>query len=658
MAGKSRKEIHDLYRKGEVAKALAAQRSLIEALGESASVDDVKFLGVLQFASGHYGPAAETMKQGQARWPHDPDFAKNVGVCLSRIGKDREALTWLEQAVAEHPKDANLHDALARLYGRARQEDQARHHGETSLRLKDQAAAAVTPVHDLQGVPVPPFDPDRPERNLISFSLWGSAARYLDGAISNARLAPHLYPEWRCRFHVDETVPPRVLAELIDHGAGVVVMPNQRRLYEGLFWRFLVANDASVERYLVRDADSVIGLRERLAVEEWIESGRHFHVMRDWWSHSDPVLAGLWGGVAGALPPLPPLFDAYLEDPVKNANCDQKFLKEVVWPFARTSVLAHDRYYRVLDAKQFPSLVKPQGRQHIGDNADFRGLPELGKLQSRAAGRSFSARKRFIFTITTGRSGTAFLAALLRENLADAEVHHERTGFGRFGVTAPDASTCALFNSEGNVSEVRHFWRRKLGLARQGEAGSYVETSHVLAKAGLIENLEALGPAAEIHLVLLRRDSFATAWSLANRFDFANRRFDWLFGLDPSYPRNIVSPKPLAPHGVLGSCLWYVAEILTRGEYYRRLLTGRRNIRIHQVTLEDLGTEQGAAALISALNDGVASTSVVMPQEMNGTRQWSLGQKKSEALRKLVAAYPFDPAKLAAQFFDAGRRLG
>jgi hypothetical protein len=53
----------------------------------------------------------------------------------------------------------------------------------------------------------------------------------------------------------------------------------------------------------VRDADSVLNLRERLAVDDWLASGRWFHIMRDWWSHTDLVLAGMWGGVAGVLPP-------------------------------------------------------------------------------------------------------------------------------------------------------------------------------------------------------------------------------------------------------------------------------------------------------------------------------------------------------------------
>ena len=69
---------------------------------------------------------------------------------------------------------------------------------------------------------------------------------------------------------------------------------------------------------------------------------------------------------------------------------------------------------------------------------------------------------RFVFTITTGRSGSAYLADLLGSNLQDATVFHERTGWLNFGVVTPDLSDFTVFNSIGNVEKVQAFWRRKL----------------------------------------------------------------------------------------------------------------------------------------------------------------------------------------------------
>jgi hypothetical protein len=45
----------------------------------------------------------------------------------------------------------------------------------------------------------------------------------------------------------------------------------------GMFWRFLVADDPSVDRFIVRDADSRLNPRDALAVAEWVRSGTALH---------------------------------------------------------------------------------------------------------------------------------------------------------------------------------------------------------------------------------------------------------------------------------------------------------------------------------------------------------------------------------------------
>lgn len=51
-------------------------------------------------------------------------------------------------------------------------------------------------------------------------------------------------------------------------------------LVQGMFWRWLVAEDPDVERFLIRDVDSRLNEREARAVDEWILSGKAYHIMR------------------------------------------------------------------------------------------------------------------------------------------------------------------------------------------------------------------------------------------------------------------------------------------------------------------------------------------------------------------------------------------
>lgn len=68
--------------------------------------------------------------------------------------------------------------------------------------------------------------------------------------------------------------------------------------------------------------------------------------------------------------------------------------------------------------------------------------------------------KTFFFTITAGRTGTAYLAEQLTANVVCAEVHHDILGYDTFGVDAPDVSYLTLFNSQGNTDKVRAFWEQ------------------------------------------------------------------------------------------------------------------------------------------------------------------------------------------------------
>ena len=367
-AGPLRLRARDAYCRGDVAAAIGIQRSLIDATRKDAHPGDYFFLASMRAAAGDHRARRDLMIEGHAHWPEEPHFVGSIGLCEAHLRRWPEAIDWLERAIALTPTNANLHDCLCRVYGETGDLDRARRHGETSLTLKDSATARMAPAVDLSTLPVPPFRADAPERNVIAFSLYGDKPRYCEAALENARVAPGLYPGWRCRFYCDLTVPAEIRSGLMAAGAQIVLKAGQDQLYEGLFWRFHIANDPNVDRYLVRDCDSLVNPREQQAVQAWIESGRHFHVMRDFFSHSELILAGMWGGVRGALPKLRPLYRPYLEDAAKTAHCDQKFLREQVWPTVRHSACIHDSLFRVLGAQPFPPGADlPPGR-HVGQD--------------------------------------------------------------------------------------------------------------------------------------------------------------------------------------------------------------------------------------------------------------------------------------------------
>ena len=270
-----------------------------------------------------------------------------------------------------------------------------------------------------------------------------------------------------------------------------------------------------------------------------------------------------------------------------------------------------------------------------------------------------SGGKNFLFTMTTGRSGTQYLTELLRRNLPDADCHHEILDWDRFGVDMPDLSTMMLFNAQGNVAKVREFWGKKLARIALTPRRFYVETSHMLMKAGLIENLAPLTEAGRVHLVMLERDPFATILSFLNRGDFASHGNQWIWYLDPRYPRNIVNALPAMERGGLsGVCLWYIAEIRVRAAYYAKLLEGRPEIVIHRCSLEALCRRDGAASLLAALGAAAAPEAIDLPPPQNeNIEKTALPPAEEAALRQLIAEMPFNAEAIAEETVKRGFRF-
>jgi len=267
--------------------------------------------------------------------------------------------------------------------------------------------------------------------------------------------------------------------------------------------------------------------------------------------------------------------------------------------------------------------------------------------------------ERLVYSISTGRCGTVFLTNLIRENLPErsAVVRHERFGPLNFGVHTPDLSHMTGFNTFGNVDYIREFWRRKLNHDVAEAAPTYVEMSHVLAKAGLLENLDLLGDAITIDIIVLTRRIEDIVWSYVNHFDFMNFGFMWPFTLDPRYPNTILRLQPLKNLSPARIAHWYVCEMWTRAAYYEQLLRDATNVRFHRVRLEDVSHPDGADAFLSELFQDRSKRPMLMPNRANSTRRPHFPQSVRDEVERICEKFSIDPHKMAAEFLDSGRRL-
>jgi hypothetical protein len=305
--------------------------------------------------------------------PDDRRLRRSLILTLCNMQRHADAVPQAEQYVAQHGEDAVMLNVLkvASFYsGRA---DEALRYGQRALELRDAQACASPPAMTVT-------EPTgRQGRQVISFSLWGSAPVYCAGAMINLVLARTVYPGWTCRFYVDASVP-RACVEFL-RGNGAELRPiEQEYPATGQLQRFLVMNDPSVERFLVRDCDARLSAAEAELVAEWTASGRPFHVVRDHVLHNEPIMAGLWGGRTDCGIDMVALIKrCFVHGPTAKYGDDQHLLGRMLWPLIRGRCLVHDKHYRLAGVHTVP-LRDPNSRFGAGHQDTAAVLAEAERL--------------------------------------------------------------------------------------------------------------------------------------------------------------------------------------------------------------------------------------------------------------------------------------
>ncbi len=324
--------------------------------------------------------------------------------CLMRAGRHEEAHAvylkiWHSPPAMQQQASATWLDGLTEVCGWLGDFAAVRNYGLCSLARADAQHGAAA-GHPLSGPPAP-FDARQPSRNVIAYSLFGANPRYCETMVKNADVARDLFPEWTCRVYLDDSVPQHVGARLRAAGADVIdIARTAHRDIHPLMWRFLVVDDPTVQRFLIRDADSLLSEREQAAVHEWQRSPYWFHHMRDYFTHTELLLAGMWGGCTGALQGVAESIRAFMARANDRGRfVDQHFLRECLWPTVRQSVLQHDDLFGFLEARPFPAHAPIRWNTehfHVGSNVGHMGVG------ARSASRSDGELQRWALVTAQG----------------------------------------------------------------------------------------------------------------------------------------------------------------------------------------------------------------------------------------------------------------
>jgi hypothetical protein len=195
-------------------------------------------------------------------------------------------------------------------------------------------------------------------KKVISFSLWGNNLTYNIGAIKNAELAKEIYPDFECWFYIHkDTVPQETIDALNSLSNTKIIFKIGDLNNENCkprMWRYEPIDDLEVELILSRDTDTRILLREKLAVDEWIQSNKLFHIMRDHPHHNFCILAGMFG--TKKIPQIQSwtnIINSY--NKTDNRMYDQDFLRDYIYPLIKNNSIIHASFNKMEPhAKNFP----------------------------------------------------------------------------------------------------------------------------------------------------------------------------------------------------------------------------------------------------------------------------------------------------------------
>ena len=240
-----------------------------------------------------------------------------------------------------------------------------------------------------------------PGQKIIAFTFYGNLnSKYFAGIASNAASIQSSYPGYVMRLYFNKNSMRRdglnkicdlfckhPNVDLCDVGQ-IQQYPHLAKKF-GMIWRFTPMADPLVEEWHSRDLDSKILQREVSAVQDWQQSQKSFHIMRDHPLHTVPILGGMFGMKIPKknFPQMKRIFEDilnFVEDKWFK-GLDQNALSALLWPEAQKDMVAHDSYHchhfpsehnRPWPTQRIsgPDFSAPGEKNFVGNNDIFRTI--------------------------------------------------------------------------------------------------------------------------------------------------------------------------------------------------------------------------------------------------------------------------------------------
>ena len=178
--------------------------------------------------------------------------------------------------------------------------------------------------------------------------MFGNDKRYTIPLLQNSKNITNLYPGWIMNVFHDKTVNKSYLSLLKKQGVITIDIEDSTSYnLPPKMWRFLPINNNNNDIVIFRDADSLLTIRERELVMEWVESDKLVHIIRDHPLHVAPILAGMFGMKKQSFNILGHLMKT-IPTNIKQRphDYDQVFLADYFYPLIRNIALINVSFFK------------------------------------------------------------------------------------------------------------------------------------------------------------------------------------------------------------------------------------------------------------------------------------------------------------------------
>ena len=218
-------------------------------------------------------------------------------------------------------------------------------------------------------------------KKVVSFSLFGNDKKYFSNINSCIESYQILFPDWIIRVYVSDDLPVDVIKKFRDYRCEIVIMKAKGIDFRYTFWMYLVLDDQSVSHALIRDIDSIASKREKLMVDQWLNTNYILHIIRDHPDHTDLIMGGLFDR---HFDPFFSVKKAMLKfKKVNKLGVDQQFLR-LLYKHYLPNILVHDIFKRysiedpiIIPHQEIDSFIGEINSDHQHKQRDLNKLKQF-----------------------------------------------------------------------------------------------------------------------------------------------------------------------------------------------------------------------------------------------------------------------------------------